>query len=401
MSTLTAKLPLKRAGSYAKPRRGSECLPLVYGAMDAGGVGGLWKAVCLDTGSFVYALAGHALLPLSAGNAVTLYDKEGAEIAGADYTLELAHDFQGQGVIATATFNRDAREREPIGVRAKGKADAAGGLMENPFDILRDMLVGLMGMEEHELSLPAWARAWARAESLGYKAAGVVPKPLEARKLLTQMLGQFLGSWWRGADGKVRVYLDLGPGAADEGELAMVFHQAHLSQVAVSAKLDELVNQAGALYAFNYLSGEYEEALGAEASADVASQGLYGVRGQELKLKWVRSAATAATICKRLVGMLARPRRVISARDDALLSLPLEKGDAALLSLDWVCDQEGRPLVNQIVRVLSVSPDLDRGTIRYSFLDTGFYKTIAHLAGGAWLADGRVRAGGERDRRRF
>lgn len=401
MSSLSEKLPLKQAGTYASPRRESEYLPLVYGDMDAGGEGGLWQTVCLDTASHVYALAGHALLPLAAGNQARLFDKDGAEISSADYSLDLAHDFQGKGVISTATFVDDPQDKEPISARAKGKAGQDGALLENPLDILRDALLGVFGLDEDDICLSAWARAWARSAGLGFRAAGVLEKPQEAAKLLTRVLGQFLGSWWRGADGKVRVYLDLGPGAADEAELSMVFNQANLSEVSLSAKLDELVNQAGARYAFNYLSGEYEEALEEAASADPKSQGFYGVRAQDLELSWVRDASTAATVCQRLVGMLARPRRLINAVDNGLVSLPLEKGDAALLSLDWVCDQEGRPLVNQIVRVLSVEPDLDRGVIRYGFLDTGFYKTSARRADGAWPADGGTRAGGERDRRAF
>ena len=83
------------------------------------------------------------------------------------------------------------------------------------------------------------------------------------------------------------------------------------------------------------------------------------------------------------------------------MDIPLEKGDAALLSVDWLYDQEGRSLKNQIVRVLGLEPQLDQGTMRFTLLDTGLYKTIAYLADGTRQADGSTEAGLERDRRNY
>lgn len=53
--------------------------------------------MCLDKDDFVYALAGHALRSLAAGNVVSLYDREGDQISPGDYALDLAHDYQGRG----------------------------------------------------------------------------------------------------------------------------------------------------------------------------------------------------------------------------------------------------------------------------------------------------------------
>ena len=247
----------------------------------------------------------------------------------------------------------------------------------------------------------ALSRAWSRAQALGYQAAGVVSRPVSAASVLTEIMGSFLGSWWRGADGRLKLFLDLGPGSTNESELTSVFSQAHLSNISVSARLSELVNQARAFYCLNPCLGEFEAFFTGEDARDLRSQGLHGARTQDLELKWVRHLSTAQTICSRLVGLLAAPRRFITCQEDALASIPLEKGDAALFSLDWLYDSAGRALKNQIVRVLGMEPQLDQGTIRFTLLDTGLYKTMAHLADGGRPADGSSQAGNERDRRNY
>jgi hypothetical protein len=195
--------------------------------------------------------------------------------------------------------------------------------------------------------------------------------------------------------------MDLGPGSATEGELTFAFRQEHLSQVSAQARLDELTNAAGALYAYNPLAKEYEAALEPAETADAASQGLYGAREANLELDWVREEAVARTVCSRLVGMLGQPRRYLSLADDSLAGLVLEKGDVCLVSLDWLADSTGQALVNRIMRVLSVEPQLDKGVIRSSLMDTGFHKTVAYLADGSRLAGEGLLAGGERDTSRY
>lgn len=403
MDTLGLDIPLVSAGRYERPRRAGQWLPLVYGAMHLGGEGGLWPAVCIDTAAHVYALAGHALLSLEAGNQIRLYDREDNPIPEADYTLNPAHDYQGRGVIATATFAAEAKDKEPITVRAAGKAGATGELIQNPLEVVRDLLVEVCGLAPESIEPSAYSRAWARAQELGYRAAGVIDRPQPAGRRVTAILGEFLGSWWQGADGRYKFFLDLGPGAAGEGEgeLAYCFREEHLSSVTASAHLRELCNQVGARYAYSPRLKDCETGPEDTLAQDPASIGLYGLRPRTLELKWVREGEVARTICTRLVELLARPRRVITCQEDALAGLVLEKGDLALLSLSWLYDAAGQTLVNQIVRVMSIEPQLDRGLVRYTLLDTGYYKTLAYPADGSLLADGGHQAGGEKDTREY
>lgn len=397
MLDLNAEVPLKRAWLYRQPRRPSQVLPLVWGDLTSGGSGGLWPAVCLDTSEYVYALAGHPLLPLAAGNQVTLYDRDGQVIDSGDYTLNLSHDYQGQGAVATATFAADARQKEPIGVRARGRADGET-LISNPVEVIADILQNLAGSGPEDLETTSFSRARARAQALGYAAAGLVEGPRSLGEVLTEVLSNFLGSWWQGGDGRLKVFLDLGAGSLREGELACSLKQGDLSQVSVGAKLSEMVNRAQVHYGYNFALGEYEAGFDGLATQDLRAQGLYGLASRTLELKWVRSAAVAQTISAHLVALLGRPRRIITCRENALSNLPLEKGDAALLSLAWLSDQEGLPLKNQIVRVLGLEPDFDGGAVGYTLLDTGLFKTKAYLADGSCSAGGQRLAGGTRDR---
>ncbi len=396
MTDLGAPLPLRRAWDYAAPRRPVECLPLVYGDM-RGGSGALWNAVCLDTAAHVYALAGHPLLSLAAGNQVTLYGQAGQALDPGLYGLDLNHDFQNLGRIATATFSQDMSASEPLGVRAQGKPGAGGQLLSNPLDLAQDLLVRVAGLDPGELDQGVLSRSRSRAAAQGYQASGLIGQPKALATLLTELLSTFLGSWWRGGDGCLRLYLDLGPGSASDGELVAMLSQAHLKDVGVDVRLADVVNLAQVLYGYNYRSRQYEAGDDGLASQDPASIALYGPQARTLELPWVREKATAQALAAALVKGYGAPRRVITCQEDALTNLPLEKGDLALLSLDWLYDESGLPLMNRMVRVLGIEPQLDRGTITFTLVDTGFFKTRACLADGASPADGREQAGGQRD----
>ncbi|MFH1058751.1 MAG: hypothetical protein V1797_08745 [Pseudomonadota bacterium] len=399
MADLSAELPLKRAWQYPDPRRPADCLPLVYG-QPGPGAGGLWSAVCLDAAARVYALAGHPLPGPESGHPVQLFDKDDEAIDPAYYSLDLACDFAGQGQIAIATFAAEAKSLEPIGVRAPGKA-AAAGVLGNPLDVARDLLVDAAGLDPAALDAGALNRARSRAEMLGYRAAGAFTKVVTLGQALTELMAGFLGSWWRGGDGRLRLMLDLGPGGVGEGELAAVLAPANLRSVSVSARLDDLVNQVEVHYAYNHRAQAYQAAWSGAEATQAKSVGLYGSRPRTLALKWVRDGACARAIAARVATAYAFPRRTLTCEEEGLTNLHLEKGDPVVISLAWLCDPLGRPLVNQIMQVLGLEPQLDRGVITYTLLDTGNYRTLARPADGAVLADGANLAGGERDTREY
>lgn len=101
--SLDAVLKLKRSEDYPRPRRSGEVLPLVFGDMTERSEGGQWQAICLDTTSFVYALAGHPLE--SQGTAPVVYNRDGEVIESSAYTFSASNGFEGQGEIATIQFH--------------------------------------------------------------------------------------------------------------------------------------------------------------------------------------------------------------------------------------------------------------------------------------------------------
>lgn len=297
----------------------------------------------------------------------------------------------------TVTLSCDQQRGEPLLVRAQGKPSPAGGLLENPVEVARDLLLEVLGLREDELDTTSFNRAHRRAAELGYRAAGIVTRPQTAAQVLTGLLGEFLGSWWRGAEGRIKLLMDLGPAGAEEGALSHVFRAGDLKAVSLRAGLEDLANCVEALYRHHPRRGEFDARCQAPQARDLRSIGLHGELARTLELRWVRDPQCAAAICRRAAALLAWPRRIITCEEDALAGIHLERGDLALLSLPWLCDPQGRPLVNQIVRVLSLEPRLDRGTIRFSLMDTGACKTLALRADGNHLADGGQLAGGRRD----
>ena len=110
---------LARSGRYTQPRRENEALPLVYGDCTLGGSGGVWSCPCIDTASYVYAVAGHPLLSLADGNSVTVYDRNDEVLGG--WTFNEDHDYESQGAIATLTFSSSQQANEPT--HAAGDTD--------------------------------------------------------------------------------------------------------------------------------------------------------------------------------------------------------------------------------------------------------------------------------------
>lgn len=395
MLDLQQTVTLNPVWNYSNPRNTSDVLPLVYGDMATGGSGGLWKAVCIDTVNNVYALAGHPMQSVTG-----LYDSDGALIDPGTYTISLSEDYEGQGVIATASFS--TQPPSEVRVRGLGKTNQTGELISNPVDIACDIITETYGSGASEsIDQPSLARARQKALRAGMLAAGVLAAQNRLGDVLTDILGEFMGSWWVDGQALLRLSMDLGPCLQAESELAANLRHTDLQDVEVSAELEDVVNQAELYYCLNHATGGYQNADDGAGNAQPLSMGLYGARTVSLELKWVRQEQTAKAVALRFVELLSTPRRTISCQVSNLRLLHLEKGDMVSLSLPWLYDDQGLALVNQIMRVLSVEPQLDSGVMGLSLLDMGLYKTIAYLAGGELLADGTTQAGGRRDRRQY
>ena len=394
MKSMQDAYALRKAGGYDRPRQASQALPLVYGNLSAGAGGGVWPAACLDTEAFIYAYCGAPVLSAQDGNQVRVFDKNGAELSG--FVFNHSHDLEGRGAIATLTFGQDMRAYEPLSLAGCGRADESG-LLLNPLEVARDFLLNFCGLEATRLDNAAWARASSQCKVLGYHAAGLVSKDQAVSQIMSELLSCFLGSWWMDARGRLRVSLQHGPGLLGESELTAIFGWADNTDAVLQADLDNICNRLICNHTYNWMSREYQGYEDGQTEAVLRSRSLYGDQVRSLDLPWVREAATVRAIQRSLVSAFAYPVRMLTLSQDSFVSLHAERGDYVCLSCAWLKDSLRRPLVNQIMRVLSVEPDLDKRQVRFTLLDTGFYKTTACVADGSETAEGVNLAGGQRD----
>ena len=394
MPDLKAEFSARRAWDYSSPRQGGDVLPVVYGDL-TDGTGGQWTLPCIDTGARVYAFAGHEVI----SHTPTIYDKDQNVISASNYTFFSSDDFQGKGAIATVTFSADVSAHEPLGAQGRGRKDESAQLIENPIGIIEDFLQGMAGWQASDIDSTRMAMARSTAEGRGYKAAGVIDRVRTVGDVLSEIMGSCLGSWWLGADGKLKLLL-----AGDtycEADVAGRFYESRLSSVKVTAQRRNIVNQAELRHRRRATDDKYQAGLSGSDVADATSQSIYGQRSHTLETPWIRDDDVAAAVGRLLISQHKEARRIVEFEDSSPANVFLEKGDLGLLSLQWLFDSSGRPLVNQIVRIIEVNPNLSRQSTGIKALDTGMYKTVAYLADGTYTAGGQIMAGGERDRTEY
>ncbi|OGL61465.1 MAG: hypothetical protein A3J27_12160 [Candidatus Tectomicrobia bacterium RIFCSPLOWO2_12_FULL_69_37] len=384
---------IPRASRYASPGDAGDALPIVYGDLTAVLSPGRGAYACpqIDTaGAGTWCVAGHAI-----HGSVQLFDADGP-IGPGDYTLNPAHDFQGLGVIATAAFSvAPARFVEAV---CKGKKDASGALIENPIRVLEDLMTEVWGFPSQDLDLRALSLAAEAASALGYKAAGVIQEDHPPAEALTSLLGDFLGRFEVDPYGRVRVVL----AGEETGGIFPVKALPSFGAAEVFAETarDSVVNQVPLLYGMSFAEGRMKGHDDGASTRDAASQALYGVRlpsGGSLELEWVRDAAVARAVQRRVVERLREPARVLTIRDTTLRALEIEPDDYVAFSVPWLRSAELDPLVNQIGQVLSAGVDLREQAVELRLRDTGRWLTAARPLDGSWALGGGSLLGAQRD----
>ena len=386
---------IARASRYAAPGNGGDALPIVYGdlTVPARTDAGVYVLPKIDTaGAGTYCVAGHAAL-----GAVSLFDDDGL-IAGGDYTLNLADDFQGVGVIATAAFS--AAPNGEVTAVCKGKKDASGALIENPARIAEDLMVNVWGYTSRDLDQVALGRAVAAAAGLGYLAAGVIADDRAPAEVLTGILADFLG--WYEVDPRGRLRLGIAGPEAGAIRPALALPSLEAASVSCETSREGVVNQVPALFSRNFTgkTTDFIQHDDGAATLDAASQALYGVRlpaRGRLEFEWIRGSATARAVQGRIVERMGAPSRILTIRDSTWRALLAEAHDYVVFSVPWLRTEELEPLTNQIGDILSIARDLREQTMEIRIRDTGYFLTAAALADGSETADGGSLAGGRRD----
>ncbi|MBN2437976.1 MAG: hypothetical protein JXL20_05175 [Deltaproteobacteria bacterium] len=401
MSALTDTLYLSRSSRYSSPLNGNDRLPIVYGD-HTDGANGIWTLPCIDTDGGgmnpVYCFSAREVLSAANGNGIAIYE-DGMELNPALYTFNEADDYEGKGVIATITFT-SPKANEIITARGMGKPTTTGGatLMENIIDIIHDFLTVECDFAAALFEASYKARASQVFAAQGYKAAGVISEDVKIWETIVEMMASFLGSAYLDGDGDLcldidnnQLYVDYGPaGIVPKSEAPLISTRQRLSNV---------INQCPCNYAYNYVAGEFKRETNDTAHADMASQGIYGVRepGTPYQFYWCRDLTSVQTVQDIIVAKFKDPVWEIEIEDQTLRRLGVDIGDIIVYSVDWLYAQDGSPLTNNYWRVVGVTRDFDAGTIRFRALQMPYYLTAAYLADGTYLADGSVKAGFNRD----
>lgn len=393
MSFLTDTFYLSRASRYSAPKNGNERLPIVYGDM-TDGTNGIWPLPCIDTANFVYAFAGHAVLTVAGGNSINIY-ADGVLVNPANYTFSASNNYESKGTISTITFTSD-QINAVITARGKGKVLTGTTLMENIIDIVNDFLA----VENDFTSALYEATYKSRASQIftaqSYKAAGAIISDGSIWDIITEMMSSFLGSAYLDGDGDLVLEIDDGT-VSQYG--ATIIRKGDASLIDVKLRLNNIINQCPANYAYSYADGEFKSQTNDSAHADAISQGIHGIRepNTPYQFYWCRDLVSVQKIQEIIVGKLKNPIYEIEIECNSLKQIHLDQGDVFIYGIDALYGSDGDELLNNYWRTVSVKPNFSKGKINFRALQTPYYMTVAHLADGICLADGSVKAGNERD----
>ena len=301
---------------------------------------------------------------------------------------------EAAGASVTITF--DQERNEPLTVRASGRVDDDGDLIENPVDIALDILE-LAGWEDRYLDTTGLARARALCAGQGYRAAGVIPEETGLGELLSAILPSFRVNWWPDQAGRITARVELPTSSIRESDCCAVFNTHQTGEATVTRRLSDICNQCKASYAYNWATGEYGAEDDGADSVDALSVSLHGARSENFEWAWVRSETVRQTLQELTVALYGSPTRDISLPLDSLEEAPLQKGDSVYFCHAALLDENDLPLMNQIGRVLENEMEMDGKTMTLRLGDTGAYKTLKIQADGSWQPDGSI-YGGLRDR---
>lgn len=390
---LSDAFPIGRASRYADPEFENQSLPIIYGDLTTPSRenAGVYELPKIDpAGGGVYCVAAHEI-----SGAVALFD-DGGRIEPESYSLELARNYQGRGAIATAAFADPPKGR--VTAVCKGRKNDSGALIENPAEVVYDLMTSVWGFGEQALDMQALSRAAAGAKALGYRAGGIIMDDHAPADILTSLLGDFLGRYEIDPFGRLKIHITgEEPSAISPQKVLPRF--GHSSIEAEMAR-DTVVNQVPVLYAKDYPGARYIRHDDGSAARNISSQRLYGVRRppqSPLRLDWVRRERVAATVQSRIVERCHEPTRMLTIEDGSLRALEIEPDDYVAFSVPWMRSEKLEPLVNQIGEVIEVNYDLGEQGMELKIRDTGFFLTSSLLLDGSRTLEGGRLLGAERD----
>lgn len=418
---------LKRASLYANPLNDNNILPVVFGNLTDGNYG-IWEVPCIDTVNHVYCFAAHAVrsqtiqvwvkgasVDPSAYDTVQFTDSgsDTVDISGvlADpdaysagdvlvdpsrYTFNESNNYESKGNIATITFDDDMGNATII-VKGYGKNDSNGDLMENPIDIINDILTVENSFTSAIYNTTSKAMAKDKCRKNDYKAAGIINNDVVLWDLLQEIAACFLGAIYYDANKELCIDIDDNT-AIYSG--ATIIPQRDIYFRGAAQSLENLINRCPATYRFNYVSGKYHAYDDGEDWEDLVSQSVYGLRVPEnaYQFPWCRNAATVNKVQELIVEKFKNPLWIVDIDAKSLKYHNLDVNDVICATIK---DLFGKDLgltlneyINQFFKIVSVEPNYTEHKIALTLHDSGKYLTGNNfIADGSYMADGSIMAG--------
>lgn len=207
-------------------------------------------------------------------------------------------DSTGRGV-TFVQFGQPVDEGAEILISGTGKAHArTGAALENPADVLHDILANIAGMSVAESDLDVFR---AQAATLGLKVAGSIDERVSVQTPCVALCESVGAVFCATMPGFARVFpgdLDAYVSVAVEGKHA----------VSADAELDDLANVLTVHY--DFADGNARRSLRLEAPDSIAD---FGQRELEIEAHWLANGRVAYEMAARRITHSARPRYRISA----------------------------------------------------------------------------------------
>lgn len=368
---------LPRAGKYQNALNSNARLPFVWGNLEDGNAGN-WICPNISSTTFTYCYAGHEIMSASSGNNVVVFSGSSL-MNGADYTFSHSNDFESLGNIATITFDNDQKNNV---ITASGRGilnSSATPEMKNIIDIIDDFLTSKNSGLAFSYDTTSKQITSDTFDDQGYRAAGVISQDGVIWDILQKMVGSFLGSAYLASDTpffsedrKLKFEIEIGSSST---KVADIIPKADISFINGIQRRKSLINQCPISFSYDYVSNNFRSHDDGTGNVNSASSGIYGIQepSTPYQLHWCRDLASATTVQTTIINKYGKPTWEIEFIDESLERLGIDVGDLIAGTFDWIYDTEGSPLINQVIKILSVSPDFVKNVIRFRGIDQQVY----------------------------
>lgn len=368
--SLTKALSLATASRYTSPAADADILPVVYGDYTAaGGLGGPIPAVLVNTSTYVYVAAAHAVESIT-----DVYIDGVRQSSG--FATSTSTDYESQGTVATIDF-----VSEPSGAvtwRGKGK-QSSGSLITNAVTQLEDLLKTYASYVDADIDQTLLAEAKVAADT--YQTAFVINDTRTIAAWITEILFNVFGSWRISGSGTLQVLIDEGGTPDPVNVIAHVVAARDCVDgddgVEMTGDYQHLVNALDVEY--GWMWGTSLPAFESTGEEDLLSKNAHGEVRKRIQLRGLRRSADVTTWAGVLWDRQTFGTRVEGAQVRfTTLNARLAHatiGDLIGFSWAWGPEREhGNAYKNQLLKIIEIRHSTaNGGRSSVVAIDTGGY----------------------------